>query len=191
MSGLLERIRNRISAKLNWNRSSHSSRFRFTYFTQFFWSCLFLLIRIKLLRRPGLLCWTEKVSPFDFVLMSLSLLSAIVIYRWLYLRTRKMTFPFMLIHNIFYICIFLVLTLLRTSFCFNWIAVGAIASTWMMMNEGGAPNEGVGIVPPAESSASNTSTRECTPSGRGRPGIAKYCSGARPQGPPPLFFGEL
>ena len=86
--------------------------------------------------------------------MALALLALIFMYKWLSFRKRKMPFPFMLtIYLILFLFSVFVVNLMRV-LCFHFIAVGAIASTCMMLPSSGAcgddnssSSEGVGKLP--------------------------------------------
>lgn len=73
-------------------------------------------------------------NPLDFVLITLVLLSLIAMYQWLSFRKVKM--PRMIFHLILYILTILVVVIVR-DWVFHLIAVGAIASSCMMMDASG------------------------------------------------------
>lgn len=93
---------------------------------------------MELSANPAIRCWNEKVSLFHFVIITIVLFSFIFLYRWLSFRKRKMPFPFMLtLFLILYLLIVIVVSIIRSSVCFHFCAVGAMA-TCMMMNASGA-----------------------------------------------------
>lgn len=94
--------------------------------------CLSVLIRREFYE-------IDFFSPFDFVLLTLVLLAGIFLYRWLSWRRRKMRFQWMLIvvHISLFLFTHILVSLVRHSICSYFFSVGAIASTYIIMNVSG------------------------------------------------------